>query len=235
MLLLLCRLVNRRTWKKNKCILLNNEQENKVNSQRSFSCISVDFSGESQQALFSLPPDSIHSFAAVKLGSEETEQKSIHVSIWPLIFSLTTFLFSTPSSHHLSFFLVPAIPDGPQWPIHPHALHKPGQDVQYPMDSHNSWAGCNKVTAPITYLFLCSIFPLLHFPSNVRFLSLLTFWLSLVTANLTNDEVWFVYFINILIKTFFWTSFNIYVKPCVGALRCTNLEILNHNKDFQKM
>lgn len=56
MLLLLCRLVNRRTWKKNKCILLNNEQENKVNSQRSFSCISVDFSGEAQQALFlSLP------------------------------------------------------------------------------------------------------------------------------------------------------------------------------------
>lgn len=37
---------------------------------------------------FSLPPDSIHFCAAVKLGSEETEEKSIHVSVWPLIFSL---------------------------------------------------------------------------------------------------------------------------------------------------
>lgn len=37
---------------KKKGILLNNEQGNKVNSQRSFSCISVDFSGEDQQALF---------------------------------------------------------------------------------------------------------------------------------------------------------------------------------------
>lgn len=76
MLLLLCRLVNRRTHahtsgrarekQKNKSALLNNEQANKVNSQRSFSCISVDFSGEDQQALFL--SDSIHSCAAVKLG-----------------------------------------------------------------------------------------------------------------------------------------------------------------------
>lgn len=59
MLPLLRQLVNRRTQgkkTKHKCILLNNEQGNKVNSQRSFSCISVDFSGEDQQALFlSLP------------------------------------------------------------------------------------------------------------------------------------------------------------------------------------
>lgn len=73
MSLLLCRLVNRRTQararsqkNKNKSALLNNEQANKVNSQRSFSCISVDFSGEDQQALFL--SDSIHSCAAVKLG-----------------------------------------------------------------------------------------------------------------------------------------------------------------------
>lgn len=96
MLLSLCQLVNRRTRKKTKCILLNNEQANKVNSQRSFSCISVDFSGEDQQALFL--SNSIHSCAAVKLGSEETEEKSIHASIRPLIFSLLPSF--SPNLHH---------------------------------------------------------------------------------------------------------------------------------------
>lgn len=133
--LLLCRLVNRRTCK-NKCILLNSEQGNKVNSQRSFSCISVDFSGEDQPALFPLPPDSIHSCAAVKLGSEETEEKSIRVSVLPLIFSLLP-----PFSPHLHHPVAPpflglAFSVGPWWPIHPHALHWPGQDIEYPMDSH---------------------------------------------------------------------------------------------------
>lgn len=51
---------------------------------------------------FSLPPNSIHSCAAVKLGSEETEEKSIRVAVWPLIFSLLPFFSSTPPSPHLS-------------------------------------------------------------------------------------------------------------------------------------
>lgn len=92
--------------KKNKCILLNNGQANKVNSQRSFSCISVDFSGEDQQALFL--SNSIHSCAAVKLGSEETEEKSIHASVRPLIFSLLPSF--SPNLHHPFsplFFVLP--------------------------------------------------------------------------------------------------------------------------------
>lgn len=108
MLLLLCRLVNR-TWK-NKCILLNNEQGNKVNSQRSFSCISVDFSGEDQQALFlSLP---IRSTPAVKLGSKETEEKSICVSVWPLIFSLLSSF-----SPHLHHPISPSLLFLPSWSV----------------------------------------------------------------------------------------------------------------------
>lgn len=47
---------------------------------------------------FSLPPNSIHSCAAVKLGSEETEEKSIRVSVWPLIFSLLPSF--SPHLHH---------------------------------------------------------------------------------------------------------------------------------------
>lgn len=97
MVLLLCHLVNRGTCK-SECILLNNEQGNKVNSQRSFSCISVDFSGEDQQPLFLSLPNSIRFCAAVKLGSGETEEKSIRVPVWPLIFSLLPSF--SPHLHH---------------------------------------------------------------------------------------------------------------------------------------
>lgn len=51
---------------------------------------------------FSLFPNSIHSCAAVKLGSEETKEKSIRVSVWPLIFSLLPSFFS-PHLHHPIF------------------------------------------------------------------------------------------------------------------------------------
>lgn len=86
---------------------------------------------------FSLPPNSIHSCTAVKLGSAETEEKSICVSVWPLIFSLLP-SFSPHLHHPISPSpLVLAFSVGPWWPIHPHALHWPGQDIQYPMDSHS--------------------------------------------------------------------------------------------------
>lgn len=114
MLLTLCRLVGRRTWK-TKCILLNNEQGNKVNSQRSFSCISVDFSGEDQQALFLSLPIRSTPASAVKLGSEETEEKSICVSVWPLIFSLLpSFLHTsiTPFFPPLLFLLSQRVRSG---------------------------------------------------------------------------------------------------------------------------
>lgn len=50
---------------------------------------------------FSLPPNSIHSCTAVKLGSAETEEKSICVSVWPLIFSLLP-SFSLHLRHSIS-------------------------------------------------------------------------------------------------------------------------------------
>lgn len=85
---------------------------------------------------FSLFPNSIRSCAAVKLGSEETKEKSIRVSVWPLIFSLLPSF--SPHLHHPIFLSLSlhAFSDGPWWPIHPHALHWPGQNIQYPMDSH---------------------------------------------------------------------------------------------------
>lgn len=84
----------------NKSALLNNEQANKVNSQRSFSCISVDFSGEDQQALFL--SDSIHSCAAVKLGLWG-DGGEIHTCRCQAIdILLAPFFLSKPPSPHSS-------------------------------------------------------------------------------------------------------------------------------------
>lgn len=64
------------------------------------------------------------------------DEREIHTCLRLAIdILLTPFFFSTSPSPHLSLSLH-AFSDGPWWPIHPHALHWPGQNIQYPMDSH---------------------------------------------------------------------------------------------------
>lgn len=90
------------------------------------------------------------------------DRREIHTCLCLAIdILLTPFLFSTPPSPHLSFSLVHSFSDGPQWPIHPHALHWPGQEIQYPMDSNFSEA-TYKVPATSTRSLFYFVFPLLQ-------------------------------------------------------------------------
>lgn len=157
MLLLLCRLVNRRTRRKKKNherILLNNEQGNKVKQSKKLFMHKCWFLWGGSAGTFSLPPNSIHSCAAVKLGSEETEEKSIHVSVWPLIFSLLPSF--SPLLHHPIFpsllFWLSKLVRGGQSILTPSIGLVRTSNIPWIHTLPPSQATCTQATPPLSFL-----------------------------------------------------------------------------------
>lgn len=122
---------------------------------------------------FSLPPISIYSCTAVKLGSEETEEKSICVSVWPLIFSLLPSF--TPHLHHpiapSPLFLLSRLVRGDRSILTPSTGQVRTSNIPWIHTFAASPATCTKATAPLNRLLLCSIFPLPQLRINLKILS----------------------------------------------------------------
>lgn len=141
---------------------------------------------------FSLPPNSIHSCAAVKLGSEETEEKSIRVSVWPLIFSLLP-SFSPHLHHPISpslLLLLSQLVRGGQSILTPSTGQVRTSNIPWIHTSSPSPGACTQVTAPPTHPLIRSVFPLLQPHINLTILSFSPFTLSTLSLHCEMFDAW---------------------------------------------